>query len=73
MLGGIYRVAECAGKARAIKWALTSEQIPARVMEQNGVIYRIVPDATLLAEAAGSTRQVAAGRTRAHAARSRST
>lgn len=68
MLGGIYRVAERVGKARAMEWALTSEQVPAHVMEQHGVVTRIVPDASLLAEATAFAAKLAVGPTRAHAA-----
>src|ERR1044072_8620192 len=32
LLGGIYRVAERVGRARAFEWALPSEQVPAQVM-----------------------------------------
>jgi enoyl-CoA hydratase/carnithine racemase len=41
LLGGIYRVAERAGRSRAIEWALTSEQVPAATMERHGVINRV--------------------------------
>src|SRR5271169_3761414 len=50
LLGGIYRVAERAGRARAAEWAMTSEQVPAATMERFGVVNRVVPDAELLAE-----------------------
>ncbi len=68
LLGGIYRVAEKAGRAKAMEWALTSEQIPARVMEQHGVINRVVPLEDLRTEAMAFAKQAAAGATRAHAA-----
>jgi len=48
MLGGIYRVAERAGKAFAMEWALTSEQVPARTMFERGVVNRLVADDALL-------------------------
>ncbi|GAA4539258.1 enoyl-CoA hydratase/isomerase family protein [Pseudonocardia xishanensis] len=68
LLGGVYRVAERAGRAKAIEWALTSEQVPAAEMERFGVVNRVVPDADLVAEAAAFAQQVAHGPTRAHAA-----
>src|SRR5271167_3228162 len=68
MPGGIHRVAERAGKARAMEWALTSEQVPALAMQQHGAVNRIVPDASLLAEATAFAAKLAAGPTRAHAA-----
>ncbi|MFE7745972.1 enoyl-CoA hydratase/isomerase family protein [Nocardia sp. NPDC057455] len=68
LLGGIYRVAERAGRARAAEWALTSEQVPAAVMAESGVINRVVPDEALLAEVTAFANKVAKGPTRAHAA-----
>jgi len=56
LLGGVYRVAERAGRSRAIEWALTSEQVPA------------VADADLLAEATAFAGKVGKGPTLAHAA-----
>lgn len=66
LLGGIHRVAERAGRARAYEWALTSEQVPATVMAQAGVINRVVPDDELRAEAEAFAQKIAAGPTRAH-------
>jgi len=68
LLGGIYRVAERAGRSKAIEWALTSEQVPAQVMEQHGIVSRVVPDADLVEEATSFVTKLAAGPTRAHAA-----
>jgi enoyl-CoA hydratase/carnithine racemase len=68
LLGGIYRVAERAGRARAYEWALTSERVAATVMADAGVVNRVVPDDSLLAEASAFASRVAAGPTRAHAA-----
>ncbi|MFK0107129.1 enoyl-CoA hydratase/isomerase family protein [Streptomyces sp. NPDC091217] len=68
LLGGIYRVAERAGRARAAEWALTSEQVPAIVMADAGVVNRAIADDALLAEATAFARRVAKGPTRAHAA-----
>ncbi|MEU9175060.1 enoyl-CoA hydratase/isomerase family protein [Streptomyces sp. NPDC048420] len=66
LLGGIHRVAERAGRARAYEWALTSEQVPATVMAEAGVINRVVPDDELRTEAESFARKIAAGPTRAH-------
>ncbi|MGW6358990.1 enoyl-CoA hydratase/isomerase family protein [Streptomyces sp. NPDC055092] len=68
LLGGIHRVAERAGRARAFEWALTSEQVPARVMADAGVVNRVVPDSELLPEAEALARRAATGPTLAHAA-----
>jgi enoyl-CoA hydratase/carnithine racemase len=68
VLGGVYRVAERAGRSKAIEWALTSEQVPARVMEHHGVVNRVVPDDKLAAEATAFVSKLAIGPTRAHAA-----
>ncbi|MGW5433753.1 enoyl-CoA hydratase/isomerase family protein [Streptomyces sp. NPDC004059] len=68
LLGGIYRVAERAGRARASEWALTSDQVPATVMADAGVINRVVADDVLLPEATAFARKVAKGPTRAYAA-----
>lgn len=68
LLGGIYRIAERAGRSRAMRWALTSEQVPATEMERFGVVDRVVDDEALDDEAAAFAAQVAAGPTLAHAA-----
>jgi enoyl-CoA hydratase/carnithine racemase len=68
VLGGVYRVAERAGRSKAMEWALTSEQVPARTMEQHGVVNRVVADQTLLDEARAFAERVAKGPTKAHAA-----
>ncbi|MEI9400688.1 enoyl-CoA hydratase/isomerase family protein [Mesorhizobium argentiipisi] len=68
LLGGIYRVAERAGRARAAEWALTSEQIPASVMERAGIVNRVVADDELLAQAQAFVDKLAKGPTRAFAA-----
>lgn len=68
LLGGIYRVAAKAGRAKAMEWALTSEKVPAPEMERHGVINKVVPDAQLLEEALAFAHRIAAGPTRAHAA-----
>jgi enoyl-CoA hydratase/carnithine racemase len=68
LLGGIYRVAERAGRARASEWALSSEQVPAATMEKFGVVNRVVPDLELLSEATALVEKIAKGPTRAYAA-----
>ena len=68
LLGGIYRVAERAGRSRASEWALTSEQVPAGVMATAGVVNRVVGDETLLEAATDFAQRIANGPTRAYAA-----
>lgn len=68
VLGGIYRVAERAGRSRAAEWAMTSEQVPAATMERFGVVNRVVPDGELLAAASAFVAKLATGPTRAYAA-----
>ncbi|MEX3854568.1 enoyl-CoA hydratase/isomerase family protein [Paraburkholderia sp. BR10923] len=68
VLGGIYRVAERAGRSRASEWALTSEKVPAATMERFGIVNRVVADADLLKAASDFARKLAHGPTRAYAA-----
>jgi enoyl-CoA hydratase/carnithine racemase len=68
ILGGIYRVAERAGRSFASEWALTSERVPAATMMQRGVVNRVVPDTELDKTAREFTTRVAKGPTRAYAA-----
>ena len=68
VLGGVYRVAERAGRSRASEWAMTSEKVPAATMERFGVVNRVLPDAGLLKEARAFAQKVAQGPTRAYAA-----
>ena len=68
VLGGIYRVAERAGRLRAYWWALTAEEIPAKEALEHGLVNRIVPDASLREEALRFAKQVASGATLAHGA-----
>ncbi|WP_024921936.1 MULTISPECIES: enoyl-CoA hydratase/isomerase family protein [unclassified Afipia] len=68
LLGGIYRVAERAGRSKAMEWALTSERVSARVMEQYGIVNHIVTDGSLFEEARAFAAKLAEGATRAHAA-----
>lgn len=68
MLGGIYRVAQGAGRFLAAEWAFTSQPVPASRMERFGLVNRVVPDSTLREEARAFALRVAKGPTRAHAA-----
>lgn len=68
LLGGVYRVAERAGRARAAEMAFTSQPISAQRIEQYGVVNRVLDDAALLDEATLFARRLARGPTRAHAA-----
>ena len=68
LMGGVQRVAERAGRTRAIRWAMTSERVPAREMLEAGVITEVVPDGRLLAVAYGWAERLAKGPTLAHAA-----
>ena len=68
LLGGLYRVAAKVGRAKAMEWALTSEQVSAPEMERRGLINRVVADAALLEEATVFARRLTAGPTLAHAA-----
>jgi enoyl-CoA hydratase/carnithine racemase len=68
LLGGIYRIAERAGRPFASEWAITSQQVPATVMERHGVVNRVIDDDKLLTEANAFAIRIAAGPTRAYAA-----
>jgi enoyl-CoA hydratase/carnithine racemase len=68
LLGGVYRVAERAGRARASEWALTSEQVSAAALERAGVVNRVVADDDLLKESRAFVGNLAKGATRAYAA-----
>ncbi|MFC0397932.1 enoyl-CoA hydratase/isomerase family protein [Paraburkholderia rhizosphaerae] len=68
MLGGIYRVAQQAGRFLAAEWAFTSEPVRADTMERFGVVNRVVPDRDLLEQANAFALKLAKGPTRAHAA-----
>lgn len=68
LLGGVYRVAARAGRARALEWAMTGERVPAAEMERFGIVNRVVPDAELLDTATAFARRLAGGPTKAHAA-----
>lgn len=66
LLGGVQRVAERAGRARATKWALTSEKVSAADALAAGVVAEVVPDDELDAVTARWAARLARGATRAH-------
>ena len=66
-LGGVQRVAERAGKTRAMSWALTSERVPAKEMFEAGVITEVVADSDLEGAASAWVARLAQGATQAHA------
>jgi enoyl-CoA hydratase/carnithine racemase len=68
LLGGIYRVAERAGRSRASEWAMTSEPVSAEAMEKFGVVNRVVADEDLDSETLEFVEKLAQGPTRAYAA-----
>jgi hypothetical protein len=68
LLGGVYRIAERAGRSFASEWALTSEQIPAATIMKHGVVNRVVPDSELEQSARQLALRAAGGATRAYAA-----
>lgn len=68
VLGGVYRAAERAGRAKAIEWAMTSDPISAEEMAQRGVVNRVMSDETLWSDTLAFAEKLAKGPTRAHAA-----
>lgn len=68
LLGGVQRVAERAGRTRAMKWALTAEEVPAEEMLNAGVITELVDEGTAFSRAMEWARKLATGPTLAHAA-----
>lgn len=68
LLGGVYRVAERAGRSRAAEMAFTSTPMPALAMQELGVVNRVVADEALAGEALAFTQKLARGPTQAHAA-----
>ncbi|MFE9320668.1 enoyl-CoA hydratase/isomerase family protein [Nocardia sp. NPDC052278] len=67
LLGGVQRVAECAGRGRAARWALTSEKVSAADAMAAGVVAEVVPDDQLDAVTAQWAARLARGATVAHA------
>jgi enoyl-CoA hydratase/carnithine racemase len=68
MLGGVYRMAERAGRGKAIEWALTAEQTPADELARHGVVNQVVADDALQETAHKLAAGLARGATRAYAA-----
>lgn len=67
LLGGVQRVAERAGRARAMRWALTSERVSAADAFAAGVVSELVADDQLDAVTGLWAARLARGATRAHA------
>jgi len=70
-LGGIQRVAERAGRTRAMQWALTSELVAADEMRAAGVITEVVPEGELTKTSTAWAERLAKGPTLAHAGHKR--
>jgi enoyl-CoA hydratase/carnithine racemase len=71
LLGGVQRSAERAGRARAIKWALTSERVSAAEMLAAGVVTEVVAPGDVMSRAREWAARFATGPTLAHAAHKR--
>ncbi|MGF6770551.1 enoyl-CoA hydratase/carnithine racemase [Paraburkholderia sp. GAS199] len=67
LLGGIYRVAERAGRSTAAMMAFTSDPMSAEHMLQRGFVNEVVPLAGLLQTTEDLAARFASGPTRAHA------
>ncbi|MGY0390634.1 enoyl-CoA hydratase/isomerase family protein [Nocardioides sp. WG-D5] len=68
LLGGVYRVAARVGRARALEWVMTSEQVSAQRMAEAGLVNYVTPDEEVEERAREFAARLAAGPTRAHAA-----
>ncbi|HZZ51659.1 MAG TPA: enoyl-CoA hydratase/isomerase family protein [Pseudonocardia sp.] len=68
LMGGIQRVAQRAGAARAKEMALLGRRYDARTLERWNVINRVVPDEQLASAADALARELAQGPTVAHRA-----
>lgn len=71
LLGGVQRVAERAGRARAARWALSTEVVSAADALAAGVIAEVVDDDQLESATTRWAQMLARGATRAHAAHKR--
>lgn len=71
LLGGVQRVAERSGRARAARWALTTEMISAADALAAGVVAEVVPDDQLELATLRWAQVFARGATRAHSAHKR--
>lgn len=68
LLGGVYRVAERAGRAYAADLAFTSRKVSADEMQVRGVVTEVVADGALDEAVAAYAARLADGPTKAHAA-----
>ncbi|MGT2455390.1 enoyl-CoA hydratase/isomerase family protein [Cupriavidus basilensis] len=68
LIGGVYRVAERAGRGFAAELAFTSDPVDAQTLHQRGVVNHVVDEGALEQEATELARRLAKGPTRAHAA-----
>lgn len=68
LLGGVYRVAERAGRSFAADMAFTSVKVPADEMQRRGVVNHVVADGALDEAVAAYATKLSTGPTKAHAA-----
>ncbi|MEH0421221.1 enoyl-CoA hydratase/isomerase family protein [Streptomyces sp. B21-083] len=66
-LGGVYRLAERCGSARALEITFSGDQYPAETFERWNIINRVVPGDQLRDESLAWAQRLAKGPTRAHA------
>jgi enoyl-CoA hydratase/carnithine racemase len=66
--GALQRIAERAGRARALRFAMLGEPISGREAGEIGIATHVAPENELTAAAAALTRQLATGPTRSYAA-----
>jgi len=66
--GGLQRIAERAGRARASRFAMLGEPISGREAGALGIATHVAPEKELAGTAAALTRQLATGPTRSYAA-----
>src|SRR4051812_10000363 len=64
--GGTYVLPRLVGTARAMGLALLAEKLPAEEAERWGLVWKCVDDASLMAEASGLARRLAAGPTKSY-------
>src|SRR3954464_13215970 len=64
--GGTYFLPRLVGMARAMGLTLLAEKLPAEEAERFGLIWKCVDDASLMAEASGLARRLAAGPTKGY-------
>lgn len=69
--GGVQRMAERAGPARAREFVMSGDLYPAETMRDWGVVNRVIPVDSLREEGLGFARDLAAGPTMAHRATKR--